>query len=107
SIDDALERIKARVGPKGWIADPAQMAPYLDEQRGLYHGAARLVVRPASTAEVADVVRLCAAVGIPIFPQGGNTGLCGGAVASSDGRGIILSLGRMNRVRAVDALDYT
>jgi D-lactate dehydrogenase (cytochrome) len=107
SIDEALDRIKALVGPKGWIADAAQMAPYLDEQRGLYHGAARLVVRPASTAEVAEVVRLSAAARLPIFPQGGNTGLCGGAVPSEDGRGIVLSLGRMNRVRAVDPVDYT
>ena len=57
---DPLDRIKAAVGDKGFIADPAAMAPYLVEERGLYRGAARLVVRPAATAEVAEVVRLCA-----------------------------------------------
>ena len=75
------------------------MAPYLREERGLWRGAARLVLRPASTAEVAAVVRLCAAARMPIYPQGGNTGLCGGAVPDAEGRGIVLSLGRMNRVR--------
>ena len=78
-IAEALERIKAIVGPKGIVADAAGMTPYLDDQRGLYHGAARLVVRPASTEEVAAVVRVCAQAQIPIVPQGGNTGLVGAA----------------------------
>ena len=102
--EDTLARIAAIVGPKGIIADAAGMEPYLHEMRGLYHGAARLVVRPASTEEVAEVVRLCAAARLPIFPQGGNTGLCGAAVASAEG--IILSLGRMNRVRALDPVNF-
>jgi FAD/FMN-containing dehydrogenase len=106
-IDEALDRIKAAVGAKGIVADPAEMAPYLREERGLYRGAARLVVRPAATAEVAEVVRACAAARLPIYPQGGNTGLCGGAVPDEDGRGIVLSLGRMNRVRALDAVNFT
>jgi FAD/FMN-containing dehydrogenase len=102
-----LERIKDLVGPKGWIADPAGMAPYLSEERGLYHGAARLVVRPAATDEVAALMRLCAAERIPVVPQGGNTGLVGGAVPWEDGRTIVVSLARMNRVRAIDAIDHT
>jgi FAD/FMN-containing dehydrogenase len=106
-IAAALEAIKAIVGPKGFVADPAEMTPYLDEQRGLYHGAARLVVRPAATEEVAAVVRVCAGARIPIVAQGGNTGLVGGAVPAEDGRAIVLSLGRMNRVRAVDPVDHT
>jgi FAD/FMN-containing dehydrogenase len=106
-IDETLDRIKDAVGPQGFIADPAEMAPYLREERGLYHGAARLVVRPRSTAEVAAVVRLCAAALLPIYPQGGNTGLCGGAVPDEDGRGIVMALGRMNRVRAIDAVNFT
>ncbi len=106
-IDDTLDRIKDAVGPGGFIADPADMAPYLREERGLYRGAARLVVRPRSTDEVASVVRLCAEAGLPIYPQGGNTGLCGGAVPDEDGRGIVLSLARMNRVRALDAANFT
>ena len=106
-IAAALARIKEILGAKGWIADAPGMAPFLAEERGLYRGAARLVVRPGSTEEVAEVVRVCAAAGIPIVPQGGNTGLVGGAVPWEDGRAIVLSLQRMNRVRVVDPLDHT
>ncbi|HJT08170.1 MAG TPA: FAD-binding oxidoreductase [Stellaceae bacterium] len=106
-IAAALARIKEIVGAKGWIADAPGMAPFLTEERGLYRGAARLVVRPGSTEEVAAVVRVCADAHVPIVPQGGNTGLVGGAVPSEDGRAIVLSLQRMNRVRAVDPLDHT
>ena len=106
-ITRALEQIKAIVGPKGFIADPAGMAPYLVEERGLFHGAARLIIRPAATAEVAAVMRCCAAARLPVVPQGGNTGLVGAAVPSEDGGAVVLSLGRMNRVRAIDPDDFT
>jgi len=106
-IDDALTAIKAAVGPQGFIAEAAAMAPFLVEERGLYRGAARLVVRPARTEEVATVVRICADAHIPIVPQGGNTGLVGGAVPPEQGDAIVLCLGRMNRVRAIDAIDHT
>jgi FAD/FMN-containing dehydrogenase len=106
-IAAALARIKEIVGPKGWIADAPGMAPFLAEERGMYHGAARLVVRPGSTEEVAAVVHVCSGARIPIVPQGGNTGLVGGAVPWEDGRAIVLSLARMNRVRAIDPLDHT
>lgn len=106
-VTDALDRIKEIVGPKGWIADAAGMAPFLEEARGLYHGAARLVARPASTDEMAALVRICAAARISIVPQGGNTGLVGGAVPAEDGRSVVVSLGRLNRIRAIDPLDYT
>jgi FAD/FMN-containing dehydrogenase len=104
---EALERIKAIVGPKGFIADAAGMAPFLEEERRLYHGAARLVLRPSSTEEVAGIVRNCAAARIPIVPQGGNTGLVGAAVPPEDGGAVVLSLGRMNRVRAIDPVNFT
>jgi len=103
----ALARIKEIVSTRGWIGDAAGMAPFLAEERGLYRGAARLVVRPGSTEEVAAVVRVCADAHLPIVPQGGNTGLVGGAVPWEDGRAIVLSLQRMNRVRAIDPLDHT
>src|ERR1700724_3076487 len=103
----AIERIKAVVGPRGWIADPRETEPYLVEARGLYRGATRLVVRPASTAEVAAVVRICAQARLPIVPQGGNTGLVGGGVPPEDGHNIVLALGRMNRIRAIDAVNFT
>jgi len=100
----ALAAIRAVVGPRGWIDDAAAMEPYLKESRGLYRGHCAAVVRPAATAETAEVVRLCAAAGLPITPQGGNTGHVGGAVPEG---GIILSVGRMNRIRASDPLNHT
>ena len=101
---ETLAKLKGIVGAKG-VVPPSEAEPYFHEQRGLYHGAALAVLRPASTEEVARVVQLCAASRIPIYPQGGNTGLCGGAVAKPDG--VLLSLGRMNRVRAIDPLNFT
>jgi D-lactate dehydrogenase (cytochrome) len=106
-IAPAIERIKAAVGPRGWIADPRDQEPYLVEARGLYRGATRLVVRPGSTAEVAAVVRICAEAKLPIVPQGGNTGLVGGGVPPEDGHNIVLALGRMNRIRAIDPVNFT
>jgi D-lactate dehydrogenase (cytochrome) len=106
-IEAALERVKAAVGPRGWIADASEREPYLVEARRLYQGATRLVVRPASTAEVATVVRICAEAGLPIVPQGGNTGLVGGSVPPEDGHNIVLALGRMNRIRAIDPVNFT
>jgi FAD/FMN-containing dehydrogenase len=105
SVAAALDKIRAAVGLKGIVEDPGAMEPYLAEQRGLFRGAARLVVRPGSTGEVAEVVRLAAQAHLPIVPQGGNTGLCGGCVSERDA--ILLNLGRMNRVRALDPVDYT
>ena len=102
-----MERIKAAVGPRGWIADPAEQEPYLVEARRLWRGATRLVVRPASTEEVAAVVRICAEARLPIVPQGGNTGLVGGGVPPEDGHNIVLALGRMNRIRAIDPVNFT
>jgi D-lactate dehydrogenase (cytochrome) len=104
---EALERLRALLGERGFIADAATMAPYLLEERGSYQGAARAVLRPTSTAEVAEIVKLCVAAQVPIFPQGGNTGLSGGAVPWEDGKGVVLSLGRMNKVRDIDPIDYS
>jgi FAD/FMN-containing dehydrogenase len=106
-IEAALDQIKTVVGPRGWIADPAGQEPYLVEARRLYHGATRMVVRPASTEEVAAVVRICAEAGLSIVPQGGNTGLVGGGVPPVDGNNIVLALGRMNRIRAIDPVNFT
>jgi FAD/FMN-containing dehydrogenase len=103
----AVERIKAIVGRRGWFADPVDTEPYLVEARRLYRGATRLVVRPASTAEVAAVVRECAATRLAIVPQGGNTGLVGGGVPSAERDNIVLALGRMNRIRAIDPINFT
>src|SRR3954452_5279084 len=107
ALDGVLDKIKAAVGPKGWTTDAHDIEPHLTEPRGLYRGATRMVVRPASTEEVAAVVRLCAVARLPIVPQGGITGLVGAQVPPESGDNIVLSLARMNRIRAIDPLNYT
>src|SRR5215510_10866726 len=104
---DVLERIKAVVGGKGWSDDATVLAPHLIDWRQRYQGRTALLVRPASTSEAAEVVRLCAEARVPIVPQGGNTSLCGGSIPSGAGDEILLSLSRMNRVRAIDIANYT
>jgi FAD/FMN-containing dehydrogenase len=106
AIEAALKNVRAAVGPKGVVDDAQEIERYVTETRGMYRGRTGLVVRPASTAEVAEVVRLAASAKLPMVPQGGNTGLCGGGVPQ-DERSIVLSLGRMNRIRAIDPIDFT
>ena len=106
-VDAALERIKAAVGPRGWIDDPNEQEPYLREARRLWRGTTRLVVRPASTDEVAEVVRICAEAKLAVVPQGGNTGLVAGGVPPKDRDNIVLALGRMNRIRTIDPVNFT
>lgn len=101
--DEFLRAIAAVLGPKGLTRDPAEIAPWLSDWRGRYRGAAAAMASPASTGEVADVVRLCAAHRVPIVPQGGNTSMVGGATPPADGGALLLSLRRMNRIRALDA----
>ena len=103
----ALEQsLKDIVGDGQVLTAAADMAPYLTDWRGRYTGSALCVVRPGSTEEVAEVVARCAEAGVAIVPQGGNTGLVGGATplpSGSEERGqVLMSLGRLNRIRAVD-----
>jgi FAD/FMN-containing dehydrogenase len=105
--DTVLDQIKSVVGSKGVVEEPAQRDRYMEDWHGLYSGEAELVVLPASTAEVSKVIGICAQARMPIFPQGGHTGLCGGAVPSENGRGVVLAMGRMNRIRAVDPTNFT
>ena len=99
--------LAALLGPAGLLTDPADIAPALTDWRGLYRGAALAVLRPASTEQVAGCVRLCADAGIAIVPQGGNTSMVGGATPGEDGRSVVLSLTRLNRIRAIDPVDMT
>jgi FAD/FMN-containing dehydrogenase len=104
--DALLELLRTAVGDRGLIADGDLSAWELD-WRKRYRGRALAVVRPASTAEVAAVVKACAAHGAGIVAQGGNTGLVGGSVPDASGTQVVLSLSRMNRVRQVDAANST
>jgi len=102
----ALERIAAIVGPSGVVA-AADAAALLRDERGLYRGAAALVVRPGSVEECAAVVRVCYDERLGVVPQGGNTGYCGGATPFDAERQILLSLSRLKRIREIDSVGFT
>ncbi|WP_175422599.1 FAD-binding oxidoreductase [Bradyrhizobium yuanmingense] len=101
------DALRAIVGEKGLIEDEHGKHPFVTDWRGLLVGSAGAVVRPGSTEEVSKVVRLCHEHGVAIVPQGGNTGLMGGATPWPAHTGIVLSLGRMNRVLEVDPVGYS
>jgi len=103
--EETLTRLAALVGPQGWTREPPVMAPYLTEWRDRWSGQTPMVVKPATTEEVARVVRLCAETDTAIVPQGGNTGLVGGQIPL--GPEILLSLIRLNRIRHTDPLNNT
>ncbi|RMD63115.1 MAG: FAD-binding oxidoreductase [Alphaproteobacteria bacterium] len=104
---DLIARLEAVVGRRGLVTDLAEIAPHVVELRERYRGRTPCVVKPASTEEVAAVVRLCAAARVPIVPQGGNTGLVGGGIPDETGRAIVVNMTRMNRIRAIDAANDT
>lgn len=105
--DFSIETLRSIVGERGVITDEADLAPFCTDWRGMFEGRARCAVLPRSTAEVAAVVRLCAAAGVPIVPHGGNTGLAGGATPDASGEQVILSLSRMSAIRRVDVVGET
>jgi len=97
-----LDRLRAVLAPGDLLTAEADMEPYLVDWRRRLKGRAVCVTLPRSTDEVSAVMRACAEHGAPVVPQGGNTGLCGGATPSEVGDAVVLSLKRMNRVRAID-----
>ena len=104
---ELIDALRRRLGPRGVLTDPAETTPYCEDWRRLYRGRTPAVLRPATTEEVAAAVRLCAEAGVAIVPQGGNTSMVGGAAVGEKGSEIILSLSRLNRVRAIDPVDMT
>ena len=101
-----LDRIRSAVGDAGVITDENDKAPFLRDERGYYTGTTPMIVRPVTTEEVASVVSICNETRTPIVPQGGNTGLCGGATPYEHGGEVLMSLTRMNKVRDIDVLNY-
>jgi FAD/FMN-containing dehydrogenase len=101
---DELQAFRRLLGPAGMIEDRARIAPYVVDQRNLLHGETPAILRPVSTEQVAEIVRLAARLGFGIVPQGGNTSSCGGATPDRSGRQLVLSLERMTRIREIDAL---
>ena len=102
-----VEALAATVGAAHVLTEPDDVAAYVVDWRKQYSGPTECVVRPANTDQVAAVVAHCAREGVAIVPQGGNTGLCGGSVPTGARREIVLSLARMNRIRALDRLNDT
>jgi FAD/FMN-containing dehydrogenase len=102
-----LDAIRAVVGDRGLLTDRSDTEAASEDWRRLYKGRTSAVIRPANTDAVAAVVRLCAAAGVPIVTQGGNTSMVGGAVPNEDGSELVLSTARLNRVRDLDPVDMT
>jgi FAD/FMN-containing dehydrogenase len=102
-----LGELKAVVGAGAWLESPDDVAPFLSDFRRLYHGSAALVLLPRNVDEVARILRICNRDEVAVVPHGGNTSYCGGATPDETGAEIVLSLRRLNRVRQVDAADYS
>lgn len=99
---DVIDRLKSLVGPSGWSQDADRIAPKLVEWRERWSGSTPLLLLPNSTEQVSAIVTICAAAGVALTPQGGNTGLVGGQIPNGE---ILLSLERMNRVLDIDTFD--
>ncbi|MFE0514924.1 FAD-binding oxidoreductase [Streptomyces sp. NPDC058964] len=95
-------RLADVVGDTHVLTEPALRAPYETDFTGRWSGRSLLVVRPADPAQTAEAVRVCAAAGVPVVPQGGNTGLVGGSVPGGDGTEVVLSLRRLDGIGPVD-----
>ena len=102
-----LRRLGEIVGPQGLLTGDAQVAPYATDWRKRYRGHPLGVVKPATTPQVAAVVKLCSEAGIAVVPQGGNTGLVGGATPDAGGSQLVVNLSRMNRIRGIDSVNNT
>lgn len=102
-----VQAFRGLLGPAGIVDEPRQIEKYTTDARQLFTGSACAVLKPATTAEVVDIVKLAARLGIGLVPQGGNTSYCGGATPGHSGRDFVVSLERLNSVREVDAISMT
>src|SRR3954465_12029503 len=102
---ELIARLTSIVGEKYAVTDPADIAPYVSEERNLFHGHSPLILRPGSTAEVSAICRLASEHRIALVPQGGNTGLVGGQTPHNGE--VVISMRRMNRIREVDPASNT
>ena len=100
--DAFVNEARALLGDKGFTQDPERVEPWLTDWRGRYTGRALGLASPASTDEVAALMKLCVQHRVPIVPQGGNSGMAGGATPDESGNGVILSLRRMDAIRFVN-----
>ncbi|WP_159593869.1 FAD-binding oxidoreductase [Chelativorans xinjiangense] len=108
TLDPAIvDRFVAIVGKRHALTVPQDIAPHVEEPRGLFAGVTPLVLKPGSTEEVSRILKLATETGTPIVPQGGNTGLVGGQMPDATGREVVLSLSRLNRIREIDLSSNT
>ena len=104
---EMIAQVRECLGPKTVVTDPIDLEPWLSDWRGRVHGRADALFTPATTEQVAEIVKLAAKHRVPLVPQGGNTGMVAGATPPEDGSAILLSLRRMNRIRAISAESRT
>ena len=102
-----LDDLRAILDPATIVTDQQALAPHLTDWRGKHRGAALALLRPRSVEEVSTVLRWASATRTPVVPQGGNTGLSGGATPDSSGEAVLLSLARLNRIRTIDTAGDT
>lgn len=102
-MDHVAVQLGDLLGEGTVLVDATDQEKYLRDWRNRHRGTARCVVMPRNTGEVASVIALCNRLGVAVFPQGGNTSVCGGSVPSEDGKGIVLSLERMNNIRDINS----
>src|SRR5580658_10471262 len=104
---EALEELKSAVGEGGWLDASSDLSPYTIDFRRLYKGATPLVLMPREVAQVARILGICDRDEVAVVPHGGNTGYCGGATPDESGSEIVLSMRRLNRIRELDAPNYS
>lgn len=103
SQTETLRQLEQLLGPKGFSTDPADLAPWTTDWRGRYRGQAAALLSPASTEEVAAIVKIAGGSGLPLVPQGGNSGMVAGATPDDSGQSCLLSLRRMNKIGMINA----
>jgi FAD/FMN-containing dehydrogenase len=107
SVPEYVRAFRDLLGGSGIIDDPQRIGSYTTDQRQLLRGSTYAVLKPATTEQVADVVRLAARLGVGVVPQGGNTSYCGGATPDSSGQQVVVSLERLDSIRELDPLSMS
>lgn len=105
--DDILNKLKTAAGPKGWSMDTHELEPHLEEWRGRWQGRTPILLKPSTSEEISDILKICNAYGCKIVPQGGNTGLVNGGLPDESGDEILLSLKRFNKEISIDPVNNT
>ncbi|WP_420431431.1 FAD-binding oxidoreductase [Hyphobacterium sp.] len=96
---ETLDALKHALGPRGWSEDPHELAPHTRDWRGRWQGETPILLKPAASAEVSEIMKICAAANVAVTPQGGNTGLVGGSIPNGE---VLISLSRMRTIRETD-----